>query len=148
LEYYLKKWTQTKYAAYPILYFASHGEKFTLCLGQHDCDLDDLAGILEGKCQNCIIVFASCSTLDTDRRNLKRFLQRTEALAVLGYKNDVDWLKSTAFELLMLSEMQDNEFSGLGIDAIKDRLIEMAKQFKEIEFRILLNKEAKIDQVK
>jgi len=84
-------------------------------------------------------------TFDVARRHLRRFLQRTEALAILGYKNDVDWLKSTAFELLMLSEIQENEFSGRGIDAIKDRLIELAKQFREIDFRILLSKEVAIE---
>ncbi len=141
LEYYLKKWTQMKYKAYPILYLASHGEEFVVCVGQSTCDLDYIAGILKGKCRNRIAIFASCSTLNTDERNLKRFLQQTDALAIFGYKNDVAWLKSTAFELLMLSEMQDNEFSGRGITAIKDKLRDVAKLFKGIEFRSVINKD-------
>lgn len=64
LECYLKKWTQIRYTAYPILYLASHGEEFiSICVGKYNCDLDHIAGILKGKCQNRMVVFGSCSTL-------------------------------------------------------------------------------------
>jgi hypothetical protein len=53
---------------------------------------------------------------------VKKFLDKTQALAICGYKNEVDWVPSTAFELLVLSLMQDNEFSGRGIASIKSNL--------------------------
>jgi hypothetical protein len=135
--YYIGRWVLRQYDAFPILYLASHGEAFSLCLGQHTCDLDELAGMLEGRCQNRLVVCASCSTLDVDKRHLKRFLKRTEALAICGYCLDVDWMKSTAFELLLLSELQANEFSGRGIGAIASRLAETAKMFPALDFRIV-----------
>jgi hypothetical protein len=45
-EFYLGKWTQKTYDAFPVLYLASHGAEFTVCLGQHTCSLDELANIL------------------------------------------------------------------------------------------------------
>jgi hypothetical protein len=140
-EFYLGKWVLHAYDAFPILYLASHGEQFGLCLGQHNCDLDELASRLEGKCQNRIIICASCSTLAVDKRHLKRFLFRTGALAICGYRLDVDWLRSSAFELLLLADMQDNEFSGRGILAIESRVVEAAKLFRELDFRMVTSKE-------
>ncbi|MBN1889155.1 MAG: hypothetical protein JW850_14275, partial [Thermoflexales bacterium] len=104
LEFYLGKWVQKKYKAYPILYVASHGVEYAITLGAESYSLDDLAGVLEGQCANRLIMMSSCSTLGIDKRYLKRFLERTEALAVCGYRTDVDWLRSAAFELLLLSE--------------------------------------------
>ena len=140
LEFYLKKWTQKTYKNYPILYLAFHGEKHQIKLADGNIELDDLAKILEGKCENKIIVFASCSTLDIDKRVIKSFIKRTKCLAVCGYKSDVDWIKSTAFELLLLEGMQENEFSGRGIKAIENHLVSVSKTFPELDFRIVTNK--------
>lgn len=136
LEYYLKKWVQKRYSKYPILYLACHGKKSALQLDRSTYGLDQIADHLEGQCRNRIIVFASCCTLGVDKRHIKRFLKRTGALAVCGYKFYVDWLKSTAFELLLLSAMQDNEFSGRGIRAIEERVHSISRLFKGIDFRL------------
>ncbi len=45
--------------------------------------------------------FGSCGTMRIDKRNLRRFLDTAGADAVLGYKEEVDWLKSAAFETLL-----------------------------------------------
>jgi hypothetical protein len=140
-EYYIQRWTQPRYKAYPILYLASHGEEFNLCLGNHTCDLDELAQMLENRCQYRIVILGSCSTLRVDKRLLKRFLEKTGALAICGYKTDVDWLKSTAFELLLLSELQENEFSGKGIRAIERKALEASKLFSDLDFRIVTVKD-------
>jgi hypothetical protein len=140
-EYYLKKWVQRAYDAFPILYLATHGETFSLCLGEHECTLDEVASLLEGKCENRLVLCGSCSTLGVDKRHLKRFLGRSGALAICGYRLDVDWLRSTAFELLLMAEMQGNEFSRRGILAIEAKLLEVARLFSELEFRIVTCKE-------
>ena len=140
-EFYLKKWAQRTYDAFPILFLSSHGDEFNLCLGHHSCDLDGIAEMLEGKCRNRIVIFASCKTLDVDKRHLTRFLRRTDALALCGYRLDVDWMRSAAFEMLLLSEMQENEFSLRGIAGIKSKATEMAKVFKDLEFRMVTAKE-------
>jgi len=141
-DFYLRKWCQRTYDPYPILYLATHGTESGLCLGRDEISLDDVAEIIEGQCANRVVIFGSCSVMNVDKRHLKRFLRQTGALAVCGYRLDVDWLKSTAFELLLLSEMQDNEFSGRGIDAIETRAEEIGRMFRELEFRMVTYKEA------
>lgn len=141
LEFYLGKWVQKKYSAYPILYLTSHGVESAITLGTESYSLDDLAGVLEDKCANRLIMISSCSTMRIDKRYLKRFLERTGVLAVCGYRTDVDWLRSAAFELLLLSEMQDNEFSGRGIEAIQRKILETASSFWDLEFRIVTVKD-------
>jgi hypothetical protein len=141
VDFFLKKWQQKKYDAYPILYFAFHGKEAVLEIDGKLVKLDELAAKIENSCGNKIIVFGSCSTLNIDKRHLKRFLKTTGALAVCGYKIDVDWMLSTAFELLMLNEMQENEFSGRGIDSIHNKLKSLAKSFSQLDFRIVTSKD-------
>ena len=108
-EFYLNKWKQKKYKKYPILYLATHGEENSIFLGNRKYSLDRLSEYLTGSCKNRIIVFGSCSTMKVRKHTLKKFLQKTNALAICGYKIDVDWMVSTAFELLLLNTMQDNQ---------------------------------------
>jgi hypothetical protein len=131
-EFYIKKWSQKTYNAYPVLYLAFHGEEFGLRIGSYPYDLDDLANLLEKKCYHRIIIFGSCSTLRVDKRHLKRFLRKTEALAICGYRTDIDWMRSAAFELLLLSEIKENKFDGRGIKAIERKVSEVAKLFREL----------------
>lgn len=140
-EFYLRKWVLRKYDAYPILYLVSHGVQFGIHLGNWECDLDHLGALLKDKCKNRIIVFASCSTLDVNKHHLNRFLTETGALAICGYRVDVDWLKSAAFEMLLLSVMQGNEFSGHGAGAIARNAREVGKLFSELSFRIVTRQE-------
>lgn len=136
-EYCVSKWTQRRYDAHPILYLASHGTQFTICLGAYDCGLEDLGTLLENKCRNRIIMFSSCETLQGDKRILIGFLRRTGALGVCGYQKQVDWMRSAAFELLLFSAMQDYEFSGRGITSISKRAYEAARAFADLEFRMV-----------
>lgn len=141
LEFYLGKWVQKRYDAYPILYLASHGTENGIQLGGGFYTVDELGALLEGKCASRVIMFSSCSTLGTDKRQLTRFLKRTSALAVCGYRVDVDWMRSTAFELLLFSHMQDNEFSGRGVEAILREATEVGKTFRDLDFRMVTVKE-------
>lgn len=140
-EFYLKKWTQRKYERYPILYLAFHGKGKSICLSDGDYDLGQMSNILGGKCERSIIVFGSCSTLSIDKRHIKKFLNETNALAVCGYKTDVDWMKSAAFELLLLSVLQENEFTGRGIPSLESKAYKNAKTFPEFEFRMVTKKD-------
>ncbi len=140
--FYIDEWTKKRYEKYPILYLGFHGEEEKIQLaGWEELTLEEIANRLKEYCNNRIIIFASCSTLDTDNKTLKRFLETTGALAICGYRSDVDWLKSTAFELLLMKAMQDNEFSGRGIGAIADRFEYLKKQFKDLEFQYLTIKD-------
>ncbi len=140
-EFYVKKWLQKRYNQYPILYIASHGSENGIKVGKDPYSIEALADLLAGKCANRIIVFSSCSTLRIGKRVLRDFLKRTEALAVCGYRVDVDWLRSTAFELLLFSQIQKNEFSGRGADAIDRAATEIARSFRDLDFDIVTVKD-------
>lgn len=136
-EFYLRKWMQKRYDAYPILYIASHGEENGIQLGKDFYLTDNIADLLAGKCANRVIMFSSCSTMGISLNHLRRFVEKTGALAVCGYRVDVDWMRSTAFELLLFSQMQNNEFSGRGVEALENAVTGIAEAFKDLEFRMV-----------
>ena len=142
-EYYIKKWMQKRYDRFPILYLATHGSAREVQIGGAPYSIEELGSLMAGKCANRFIMFSSCSTMRIDKRVLRRFLNRTEALAVCGYRVDVNWLWSTAFELLLLSEIQKNEFSGRGAEAIDRAATKIARSFKDLDFSIATVKDLK-----
>lgn len=136
LEYYIEKWTQKRYEAFPILYLASHGMRSGLEIGSEIYTLSRLARLLADKCEDRVLMFSACSTLGIEKRKLKNFVRKTGALGVCGYRVDVDWMKSLAFELLLFSQMQRNEFSGRGIEAIRTAAEKTAHTFPDLDFRM------------
>lgn len=140
-EVYVKKWMQKRYDRYPILYIASHGTANGIELSGDEYSLDALSELMADKCANRFIMFSSCSTLRIGKRVLRRFLRRTGALAVCGYRVDVNWLRSTAFELLLLSQIQKHEFSGRGAAAIEREATELARSFRDLNFSIVTVKD-------
>jgi hypothetical protein len=137
-EFYIDKWTQGKYAIYPILLLAFHGREGIIKMCETEYPIRKLYDRLKGKCKNAIIFFASCKTLRMDKRKLKQFLKGTEALAICGYRTDVDWMKSAAFELLVLNEMQMNSLTVQGMKAIRRRIFrEYPKMVKGFKFTML-----------
>ena len=144
MEFYLNKWTQEKYAYFPILFLAFHGEEGLIHIGKTKYPVERLSDILAGKCTNAIIFFASCMTLNIDKRRLKKILVKTGALVICGYRSDVDWIKSAAFEILALNEMQQNSLTVQGVDAIRRRILqEYPKMVKEFEFIMLTKSDVK-----
>ena len=95
-DFYLKKWAGASFReTHPILYLAFHGDEGEISVGEGrstSLTLDDLAERLEGRCKGRVIHFGSCGTAAAHGRELKKFLARTEALAVCGYREEVDWL--------------------------------------------------------
>jgi hypothetical protein len=140
LEFYLDKWKQLRYRRYPILYLAFHGEHGLLLIGKKKYTLDRLAEYLERSCSRSILLLASCSTLKTDIRNIKRFLRKTHALAICGYKSEVSWMLAAAFELLVLSALQEIDFTGRGIGAIERRIRSFGELFTKLDFTVVTRK--------
>lgn len=105
LEYYLRLWKQKKYAKYSVLYLATHGSVDAIRLGRTTVSLDDLGDLLEGACTDRIIYFGGCSTLSSSDEDLKKYVRRLGAKAIVGYTEDVDWLDAASFELLLLHEI-------------------------------------------
>ena len=112
LEYALEQYLNPTYRTHPVLYLGFHGypavdgQQSGISLADGDLDLGDLGTMMEGRCASRVVYFGSCWTLDTHGRRLNSFLTQTRAIAVCGYKEEVDWLESTAFDLLFLGIIQ------------------------------------------
>ncbi len=142
LEFYLDKWSnKTVKDKYPILYLAFHGEKGCIFLSKKiKYSLEDLSELLENKCIGKIIHFGSCSTLNLDKRVIKRFLAKTGAIAAIGYKNEVDWIQSAACDLFVFEALQSDKLDSKGIKKIHKMIIsDYGNLHKRLDLRIVIN---------
>jgi len=146
LIYYIRKWTQGRHRNYPILYLAFHGSPGCIHVAKEngrtlEVKADALFALLAGKCHRRVIHLGSCSVLNIHGHIINRYLRETGALAISGYGNDVDWVKSAVFEMLYLSELQGNQFTAPGIRAVGRRVRACAKKLHEtLQFRIVVKK--------
>jgi len=145
-DHYCSKWTQGRMKKFEILYLAFHGSKEG---GIHVGDqrrinrytkLEDLSGILGSNLGGRIIHFGSCGTLAVDRRRIQRFLRETGLLAVTGYKSEVDWMYSAAFEVLLFDAITRFPFTKNGmVSAAEMMRSEHRKMCKTLDFRMEVN---------
>jgi hypothetical protein len=145
LEFYLKQWKQARYRNFPILYLAFHGESESLLIGKKKYTLDNLSDLLYNSCSHSIIMLASCNTLNTSRKSLERFLRKTDALALCGYRNQVDWITAAAFELLLLSSFQDFDFLHRNSNELQFQAISTENRFSDIDFMLITRNELQSD---
>lgn len=106
LFYYLSRWKLKKYNNYSILYFAFHGFEGQIQIGKDDVTLEEISDKLENKCKDKVIFFGSCLVMTAEPSRIKDFLVKTGALCVCGYKESVDFVTSSAFEMLVLDLFQ------------------------------------------
>lgn len=145
---FLDKWTQKRYADYPILYLAFHGTPGMIYVGDRrrkngSLTLDQLAEYLEGRCRKKIIFLAACGSLKMHGNMLNRFLERTGALTVCGYTEQVPWLKANAFELLVFGAMQEFALTVKGAHAMRRKILRDAGALvRSLKFRMVIRKPA------
>jgi len=144
-NHYLKKWVQRARAKYSVLYLAFHGAPGSIYVGDgygNELKLDALADRLAGKCKGKLIHFGSCSTLDGDKRSIQRFLRISGATAVTGFRTDVDWLKSSAFETLLFEIIFRGSLTLSGASRIERSVQdEMRGLAKQLGFRIVIRRD-------
>jgi hypothetical protein len=142
LEHYLKAWRLKKYNTYPILYLGFHGDPGVLFMKAGRRDPVDLAWLgerLEGACKGRIVHFGSCGTLGVHGNRLNRFLAQTGALAVTGFRTDVDWIQSAAFELILLSAFQFSALTRGGMKAAERQIRKDAGTLaRTLKFRMVI----------
>ncbi|MFZ6664096.1 DUF6642 family protein [Peijinzhouia sedimentorum] len=140
-EFSIKRWrVKSFHRKFPILNIAFHGDKGEFKVGKELVTLDDLAELLGGKCEGCVIYFGSCDTMRVDRRLLQKFMEQTKIIAVLGYKSSVSWLQSAAFEIQMLYHFSQENLDAKGLGKIKSSIFDDTKHLaKELEFRMEIN---------
>lgn len=108
LKFYMTKWLQSTYGQYQVGYFSFHGSPGALALPdgrKAGITLEDLADWIDGNAQGRIIHFGACSVMRLSTGRLNEFRVATGARAVTGYRRDVLWEESPAFEILMLSAL-------------------------------------------
>lgn len=145
-RYYLAKWTQSRHNDYPILYLSFHGSPGCIHVFKEngkpaELSTDDLLSMLEGKCNRRLIHFGCCSVLNMHGHIINKYLRESGAVAVSGYSQDVDWIKSTVFEMLYLSELQTRPFTKASMTSIHNRMRKIASPLcKELGFRMVVKK--------
>lgn len=102
----LQTFTQKRYSNYTVLYIAYHGRKNRICFGNEYITLKEIANVLEGKLKGKTVHFGGCSTLNTTEKNITDFIARTGCSFISGYKKDVEYIDSSAFELLYFETVQ------------------------------------------
>lgn len=107
LSYYLLQWQLKRYSNYSILYLAFHGKPGQILINKTPIHLDELAEMLGSNCHNRIIHFGSCQTLNTDKRHIKRFLKKTNALCVCGFGKILPFVESSVFDILLIDMFQE-----------------------------------------
>lgn len=137
----INRWkTKSFHNKYPILYLAFHGEAGLISIGKEKITLLRLSELLDTKCRGVIVYFGSCDTLNVHKSNLTNFLNNTGALAICGYKKEINWLKSASFEIQLFNILTSNPFDNKGIKKIEKQINEECSYFiKNLNFRIETN---------
>ena len=86
--------------SYGVLYFAFHGSPGKIHLHRDKVTLTELAEMMNCRFANWIIHFGTCSTLRKPNE-VAYFVEQTRVSLVTGFTRDVDWIESSAFELLL-----------------------------------------------
>lgn len=94
------------YRGYDILYFAFHGRKNKIIIGQNDFTLEQIGDAFKGKLKDKIVHFGSCKTLAIDKKQAEIFLENTGAIAISGYGKNVDFISSTVVDVLYFEMCQ------------------------------------------
>lgn len=105
LEHYLNRWTEDTESSYTVAYLAFHGTPGGIALASEDVTLAELAAYLGQGAKGRTIFVGSCGTLDAPESELREFCRSTGVRGLVGYVNDVDWEKSAAFDILVLSQL-------------------------------------------
>ena len=93
---------------FQILYFAFHGRRGKIDLADGtSLTLPELAIAMGHKFSSWVLHFGTCGTIHTDSNVLDSFMQATDAVLLLGYKKNVDWIESAAMDLILFDWMQN-----------------------------------------
>ena len=108
---HLRSWDKSEAGRYPILYLGYHGAAGEIWLDggelnavQNRVDVADIVDGIEHSCENCVLHFGSCGTID--EQHAQELFDARDASGVSGFRNEVDWVQSAAFELMYLELLQ------------------------------------------
>ena len=82
--------------------------------------VEEMRSRLAQRCQNRIIHFSSCASLDVAHDEVNDFLDETGASAISGYRKVVPWTEALALDWLYLVEIQTANFVKLTPKLMKE----------------------------
>jgi hypothetical protein len=123
--YLIEKWQQKAYSDYKILYLAFHGRPGELVIDKHtSVSLAELGDLINLRPHQRLVYFGACSVLKGDERVIKTFLKKSGTRAACGYETDVDWMKSTALDLIAINELQRFSMTHRGLEAVERAILD------------------------
>lgn len=131
-NHYLKEYRKKRYDKYTILYLACHGKQGKLLLGKDTISLSEFVDVNCGLFTNKIIHFGSCSSLDINVKDLSKYVKKTKALCISGYKCEIDFNKSTIMDVLYFMKLQEYKDIRCIERAMKKEYKEMVKDLEFI----------------
>ena len=96
-----------KRRSYGIIYLAFHGAPGQFYLADDTgVSLETLQEYMATQFTDRIIHFGCCSTIRVAAERLQSFVATTQVKMVIGYTKDVDWIESSAMDLLIFQALQ------------------------------------------
>lgn len=105
LEHYINKWlgrTGRGMPTFTVCMLAFHGTAGALHVGDDDYTLDELEELIDGRAVGRVIYLGGCSILSLPDDVLTGFCRRTGAKGIVGYTKQVDFIETSAFEIVLL----------------------------------------------
>ena len=136
-DHYLLQWSTRKFSSYPVLYVALHGNHGVVSFGdgrktENVVELDEIAEVLQGRCDGRILHFGSCDTVHVHGARLRSLLNVTGALAVSGYGGRLNWLEASALDALWFGALQDRTMTVTGVRAAIAELKRSSKSLMRV----------------
>lgn len=124
ISHYLRKWMLGAHLSYSILWLSIHTRRGLLLPGdvrRHEerMDIDALEARLAGQCRGRLVHFGGCRTVALPARRIRQFLRVTKAVAVSGFREEVDWTESTLFEMSYFVALQHHPLTMPGIREVR-----------------------------
>ncbi|MEN6625411.1 MAG: hypothetical protein ABFD69_04185 [Candidatus Sumerlaeia bacterium] len=105
--------------------------------------LDEIKEVIEHCERRVVIYFGSCSTMQANLKELRKFMANTNIIGIMGFSEEVDWFKSTAFDLLLLRELQDRpRLTARSLTVLHEKLrtdLMRSAFYADLGFRLILN---------
>lgn len=133
IQEYLSK-AHNSYKGFEILYFAFHGEKGVINLGEATLSLEEIAKKLEGKMKGKIVHFGSCKSIVVNDEELDYFIKTTNAKVVSGYTKNIDFISSTAMDILYFEMCQQKARARTIKTHLKEKYGSLMKQLEFVMY--------------
>ena len=145
-QFFLDRYFRKGYDNFPILYLGFHGwcaeggdDAFLEIGDGTQVPLERIEEWIDGRCGGRLVYFGACGVMATHGNRLNRFVRNTGAVAIAGYREEVDWLESAAFDTLALGRLQDAAFTKGSIGKFDRELAATAGGlYERLGFRLVL----------